>query len=51
MVLDVLVQVLMVCFDLVYYEWMTMGHNMDLVEGLFLLAVGWLEVSFYSCIW
>ena len=29
--LDVLVQVLMVWFDLVYIEWMAMGCNMNLV--------------------
>ena len=51
MVLDVLVQVLMVWFDLVYSEWMAMDRNMNLVEGLFVLAVGWLEVSLYSCVW
>ena len=42
--MDVLVQVLMVWFDLVYFEWIAVGLNMTLAEVLFLLAVVWLEV-------
>ena len=50
MVLDVLVEVLLVWFDLVYFEWMVMGRNMNLAEGFFVLVVGWLEVFLYSCV-
>ena len=50
MFLDVLVQVLMVWFDLVYSEWIAMGRNTNLADGLSMLAVGWLQVSLYYCV-